>query len=342
MHSLRPDWCTAPQFADGQRNKHMRTHHHNYHCALARRCYPAAEEEEDSEDEEEDEWEEEEWGGFSDDEAREEEEAPDEEATENDTDATHDYPRRGAVLPRRSNWAQAGARKVNPQTPTSNGGGEKKPQLRTFNISHDAVAHFDDALYAPPLPPRVHALRPPPAVEDFHFSDHEDPQDPPMPRRHHKLGPKTPIRKRPYEGHAARSAGEYFYTVDSAYKLGAFAQLRAPVARYLTAENIWERIVQEPRNAGITIFREKWELFAMGDSIVAHYRRRDEYVTVPRTAPLSWVAARVLHWLQRADHGLLIIVELPDFTHHELRNDQDWREIAARRDVGTIWLSKTQ
>ncbi|KAA8912195.1 hypothetical protein FN846DRAFT_887317 [Sphaerosporella brunnea] len=33
-------WCPAPKYADGQKNKHMHCHHHNYHCALTKRYYP--------------------------------------------------------------------------------------------------------------------------------------------------------------------------------------------------------------------------------------------------------------------------------------------------------------
>ncbi|KAA8897239.1 hypothetical protein FN846DRAFT_993177 [Sphaerosporella brunnea] len=135
---------------------------------------------------------------------------------------------------------------------------------------------------------------------------------------------------------------QYFYTVNSGYKLGAFVQFPAPAVRYLTAENIWKEIIEDPRNAEITIFGEKWEQWSSGDGLVARYRTSDDRITIPRTAPLSWVVARVSHWFQRADHGFLIVAELPDFTQHELRNDQDWREIAELRHVGTIWLSTKQ
>ncbi|KAA8896587.1 hypothetical protein FN846DRAFT_993599 [Sphaerosporella brunnea] len=135
---------------------------------------------------------------------------------------------------------------------------------------------------------------------------------------------------------------QYFYTVNSGYKLGAFVQFPAPAVRYLTAENIWKEIIEDPRNAEITIFGEKWEQWSSGDGLIARYRTSDDRITIPRTAPLSWVVARVSHWFQRADHGFLIVAELPDFTQHELRNDEDWRDIADRRHFGTIWLSTKQ
>ncbi|KAA8914716.1 hypothetical protein FN846DRAFT_885721 [Sphaerosporella brunnea] len=110
----------------------------------------------------------------------------------------------------------------------------------------------DDDLDAAPLPPRPHPLRPPPATEDFHFSDYEDPQDPPMPRRRHKLGPKTPIRKRPYESPKPRHKGGHYSDEDGVYTTpqGTRRQIRRRVAPKMptprrepvlgTRENPWD------------------------------------------------------------------------------------------------------
>ncbi|KAA8892793.1 hypothetical protein FN846DRAFT_914862 [Sphaerosporella brunnea] len=130
------------------------------------------------------------------------------------------------------------------------------------------------------------------------------------------------------------------------YKLGAFVQFPLAAVHYLTADNVWEKIVNEPRNAEITVFGQKWEQWAFGDGLVVRYRASDERVTIPRTAPLCWLVARVAHWFQRADHGFLLIAELPDFSQHELQNDKDWRDIAeqtngARQNVRMRFLSSS-
>ncbi|KAA8911212.1 hypothetical protein FN846DRAFT_887939 [Sphaerosporella brunnea] len=131
----------------------------------------------------------------------------------------------------------------------------------------------------------------------------------------------------------------YFLTAHAGYKLGAFVQFPLAAVHHLTADNVWEMIVNEPGNAEITVFGQKWEQWAFGDGLILRYRASDEQLTVPRTAPLCWLVARVAHWFQRADHGFLLIAELPDFSRHELQNDKDWRVIAEQRHIGTIWLS---
>ncbi|KAA8910321.1 hypothetical protein FN846DRAFT_888489 [Sphaerosporella brunnea] len=131
----------------------------------------------------------------------------------------------------------------------------------------------------------------------------------------------------------------YFLTAHAGYKLGAFVQFPLAAVHHLTADNVWEKIVNEPRNAKITVFGQKWEQWAFGDGLVLRYRASDERLTIPRTAPLCWPVARVAHWFQRADHGFLLIAELPDFSRHELQNDKDWRDITEQRHIGTIWLS---
>ncbi|KAA8898663.1 hypothetical protein FN846DRAFT_909977 [Sphaerosporella brunnea] len=131
----------------------------------------------------------------------------------------------------------------------------------------------------------------------------------------------------------------YFLTAHAEYKLGAFVQFPLAAVHHLTADNVWEMIVNKPRNAEITVFGQKWEQWAFGDGLILRYRASNERLTVPRTAPLCWLVARVAHWFQRADHGFLLIAELPDFSRHELQNDKDWRDIAEQRHIDTIWLS---